>query len=146
MGIEQVTSKAGELAHVVEVSAGDLSLAAARMVFSTKVSVQVSIRSFTHTPALRDQLEEELQKLAASTAGVAKEDVDFSCAPAAGADAATNVDCTGTFRATGTRVANSKVSDWQSKMMPLVGIGNVVNDADSIEMNSVIHGIDYSQV
>merc|ERR1712113_653249 len=83
------------------------------------------------------------------------------------------VDCTGDFKATGTNAANTKVSEWDSKMTPmgrefqqsvvtkhkawiapadvnkfmvLVGVGAIVNAVDTVDMNLVIHGIDYSEV
>jgi len=119
---------------------------------------------------LETQLAEELQSLAATKAGVAKEDVTFKCTGKAGT---TTVDCTGDFKATGRKAASAKVSEWEAKMMPmrsefqqqaltkhkakipanqenklmaLVGIGEVVNVPDFVDMNLVIHGVDYSQV
>jgi len=167
--IDAVTTKAGSLPQIVEVSAGMLSLAAARTSFATQVTVQVSIQPLTYDAALEKALAEELQTLAASKAGVAKEDVEFKCA---GHD--TNyIDCSGVFKATGSKAASAKVSEWESKIMPmrsefqqriltqykakipagqenkllaLVGIGNVVNIPDFVDMNLVIHGVDYSQV
>jgi len=172
-GIEQVTTKAG-VSHVVEVSAGDLEVGPVREMYATKVSLQVSMHPLKTAKAgdaaFQALLAAELQKLAASKAGVAKEDVTFTCkdVPAGGK----NVDCTGDFRAKGTSVANTKVSEWETKMMPmsrefqqsvltkhkadidgdttkfivLVGIGSVANVPDSIDMDLVIHGIEYSEI
>jgi len=173
-GIEQVTTKAG-VSQVVEVSAGDLLVGSVREMYATKVSLQVSIHPLktgvngAGDTVFRAELAEELQKLAASKAGVAKEDVAFTCTenPVGGK----NVDCTGDFKAKGTSGLNTKVSEWESKLFPMsrefqqnvltkyktkvddvtkfivqVGIGSVANVPDSVDIDLAIHGIEYSEI
>merc|ERR1711997_422823 len=169
---EQVTRDAGNGPHPILVFPGTLHLGAVRQTFATHVRVGVDVKHLRHTGAdkvgedvIRAQLIHNLKKMAQVEEDDIKLVTGYPIIPVGSVD---EIKYKFIITAHGPTAAAMKASDWEAKLLPagrlvqhyfeqtakssitdedeymvLVGIGDVGNDVDTVDLDLVVHGVDY---
>merc|ERR1712241_1637233 len=172
---EQVTRDAGKV-NDIDVFPSALHLGAVRTTYAVHLKVNVDVVELTHDPntqandpseaVIRKKVTEALKAMAQ----VETNDVSIKKTK----DETELIKYVAEIRARGAFATSRKIADWEQKLLPvgrelqkyfktrypnsivddqdddqyvvMVGIGDVINDIDTVDLDLVVHGVDYKSL
>jgi len=163
---EQITRVAGKGPHDIEVFPSALHLGAVRANYAVHLKVNVDVLQLDHTeggghPA-KSVIKKKIHDALTKMAQVEEDDVTIVEVE----DKADVLKYKAEIRARGAFATSAKIADWEQRLLPvgrqlqgyfkqnylasvkkdyvvMVGLGEVVNDVDTVDLDLVVHGIDY---
>jgi len=170
--VEQMTRDGDAGPHPVLVFPGTLHLGAVRQTYATHLKVGMGVQHLRYNGgAARVEpqvIEDTLKAALVKVAGVEEDDVQVEGTPT---QTANEIKYTFSVSARGAAAAAKKMSDWEQQLLPAgrqvqtffkttnpeaitdddeymvsVGIGDVSNEVDTIDLDLVVHGVNYNEI